>query len=110
MYELLRRSLTGDIEIQSQLAAGDVVYASRSGQLENAVLNLVINARDAMPSGGAITIATRNVTIGADRQPREDGLTPGEYALVEVADTGAGMSAETLQACVRAVLHDQGSG
>jgi PAS domain S-box-containing protein len=97
MYELLRRSLTGDIEIQSQLAADTWFTRADPGQLENAVLNLVINARDAMPGGGVITIATRNVTIGADRQPREDGLTPGEYALVEVADTGAGMSNETLK-------------
>lgn len=97
MYELLRRSLTGDIEIHSQLGADTWFTRADPGQLENAVLNLVINARDAMPTGGAITIATRNVIIGTDRQPREDGLTPGEYALVEVADTGAGMSAETLK-------------
>ena len=97
MYELLRRSLTGDIEIHRQLARGTWFTRADPGQLENAVLNLVINARDAMPGGGVITVATRNVTIGADRQPREDGLTPGEYALLEVVDTGAGMSAETLK-------------
>nr|WP_298717134.1 PAS domain-containing protein [uncultured Steroidobacter sp.] len=97
MYELLRRSLTGDIEIHSQLSPGTWFTRADPGQLENAVLNLVINARDAMPGGGAITIATRNVTIGADRQPREEGLTPGEYALVEVVDTGTGMSTETLK-------------
>ncbi|MBL8269025.1 PAS domain-containing sensor histidine kinase [Steroidobacter sp.] len=97
MYELLRRSLTGDIDIQRQLAAETWFTRADPGQLENAVLNLVINARDAMPGGGVITIATRNVTIGADRGQREDGLTPGEYALVEVADNGAGMSAETLK-------------
>jgi PAS domain S-box-containing protein len=97
MYELLRRSLTGDIEIQRQLAEDTWFTRADPGQLENAVLNLVINARDAMPNGGAITIATRNVTISAERAPREDGLTPGEYAVVEVADTGAGMSADTLK-------------
>lgn len=97
MYELLRRSLTGDIEINSKLTPGTWFTRADPGQLENAVLNLVINARDAMPSGGAISIVTQNVTIGADRQPREEGLAPGEYALVEVADTGAGMSAETLK-------------
>jgi PAS domain S-box-containing protein len=97
MYELLRRSLTGDIEIRRQLAADTWFTRADPGQLENAVLNLVINARDAMPNGGVITIATRNVTISAERAPREDGLTPGEYAVLEVADTGAGMSAETLK-------------
>ena len=97
MYELLRRSLTGDIEIRSQLAADTWFTRADPGQLENAVLNLVINARDAMPAGGVIAIATRNVIISADRQQREDGLTPGEYALVEVSDNGAGMSGETLK-------------
>jgi PAS domain S-box-containing protein len=97
MYELLRRSLTGDIDIQSQLAADTWFTRADPGQLENAVLNLVINARDAMPNGGVITIATRNVTISAERPQREDALVPGEYALVEVADNGAGMSAETLK-------------
>jgi PAS domain S-box-containing protein len=97
MYELLRRSLTGDIEIRRQLAADTWYTRADPGQLENAVLNLVINARDAMPHGGVITITTRNVTIGTDRAQREDGLAPGEYALLEVADSGAGMSAETLK-------------
>lgn len=97
MYELLRRSLTGDIELQRQLAAETWFLRADPGQLENAVLNLVINARDAMPHGGVITLATRNVTIGVERLPREDGVTPGEYAVLEVADAGAGMSAETLK-------------
>lgn len=97
MYELLRRSLTGDIEIRRELAADAWFTRADPGQLENAVLNLVINARDAMPGGGVITVATRNVTVGADRPQREDGLAPGEYAVLEVADTGSGMSAETLK-------------
>jgi CheY-like chemotaxis protein len=97
MYELLHRSLTGDIDIQRQLAADTWFTRADPGQLENAVLNLVINARDAMPNGGVITIATRNVTLGAERVPNEDGLTPGEYAVLEVTDVGEGMSAETLK-------------
>ncbi|MET0533656.1 MAG: PAS domain S-box protein [Steroidobacter sp.] len=97
MYELLRRSLTGDIDIQRQLAVDTWFTRADPGQLENAVLNLVINARDAMPNGGVITIATRNVTIDVDRSAREDGLIPGEYAVLEVTDTGAGMSNETLK-------------
>src|SRR5690606_20585704 len=82
MYELLRRTLTGDIEIERQLEPD--LWATRAdpGQLENSVLNLVINARDAMPSGGAITIITRNATLTANRG--EEGVTPGEYAVVEV--------------------------
>jgi PAS domain S-box-containing protein len=97
MYELLRRLLTGDIQIRRQLAADTWHTRADPGQLENAVLNLVINARDAMPNGGVITITTRNVTIGTDRAQREDALAPGEYALLEVADSGTGMSPETLK-------------
>ncbi len=97
MYELLRRTLTGDIEIEQQLEAE--VWATRAdpGQLENSVLNLVINARDAMPNGGVITLATRNATIDADRAQGEEGIAPGEYAVLEVKDTGVGMSAQVLK-------------
>src|SRR5690606_23308303 len=74
-------------------------WATRAdpGQLENSVLNLVINARDAMPHGGTITITTRNVTVRASRGPRDEGIEPGDYAVVEIKDTGTGMSAQVLK-------------
>jgi PAS domain S-box-containing protein len=112
MYEFLRRSLTGEIEIRQQLLGkepGGRNDAGESesgvwpvkidpGQLENAVLNLVINARDAMPEGGTITIATRNVVVNdAAERAIADGVTPGDYVLLEVTDTGAGMSGDTLK-------------
>ena len=98
MYEFLRRSLTGEIEIRQQPHANVWPVKIDSGQLENAVLNLVINARDAMPEGGTITIATRNVVV-RDTMERAlaDGVTPGDYVLLEVTDTGTGMSADTLK-------------
>ncbi|HEY4370164.1 MAG TPA: PAS domain S-box protein [Steroidobacteraceae bacterium] len=97
MFELMRRSLTGDIEIRQAL--DPQVWPARidPGQMENAVLNLVINARDAMPEGGVITIATRNVLIDPERPVSEGGLQAGEYAVLEVSDTGTGMSPETLK-------------
>jgi PAS domain S-box-containing protein len=97
MYELLRRSLTGDIDIR-QLLDPDV-WPSKvdPGQLENAVLNLVINARDAMPEGGVITLTTRNMTLESDRVLGDEAWQAGDYAVLEVGDTGAGMSAETLK-------------
>ena len=97
MYELLRRTLTGEIEIEQHLEAD--LWATRvdPGQLENSVLNLVINARDAMPNGGLITIRTRNVTIGSSREAGEEGLNPGDYAVLEVKDTGTGMPATVLK-------------
>lgn len=100
MYELLRRSLTGDTEIRLQL--DQAAWATRidPGQLENAVLNLVINARDAMPGGGTITITTSNVTVAAvaaATDPGEATLQPGDYVAIDVRDTGTGMSAATLK-------------
>jgi CheY-like chemotaxis protein len=97
MYELLRRTLTDEIEIQ--LALDPTLWPTKidPGQLENAVLNLVINARDAMPDGGTITVATRNITLDAQRAPGEESLVNGDYAVVEVKDTGSGMSEETLK-------------
>lgn len=102
MYELLRRSLTGDIEIRQSLDQHTWAARVDPGQLENAVLNLAINARDAMPGGGVITITTRNSAIGTDAiaaQPTqgEESLQPGEYVVLEVSDNGTGMSAETLK-------------
>ena len=96
MYELLRRSLTGDIEIHQQLDADLWSAKVDPGQLENAVLNLVINARDAMPDGGVIRIQTRNVTIG-ERQAREEAVAAGEYAVLDVADNGVGMSSDIVK-------------
>lgn len=99
MYELLRRTLTGDVEIQQQLAADAWSAKVDPGQLENAVLNLVINARDAMPDGGLIKIVTRNVTIGAP-QAHDEAMAPGEYAVIDVADTGAGMTPDIVKRAI----------
>ncbi|HMN44012.1 MAG TPA: PAS domain-containing protein [Povalibacter sp.] len=101
MYELLRRSMTGDIEIR--LVTAPTVWPVKidPGQLENAVLNLVINARDAMPGGGAIIIRTHNETVtGAAIEAggaREMKVKPGDYAVLEVVDTGTGMAPDTLK-------------
>ena len=63
----------------------------RRSQLESAILNLVVNARDAMPEGGALTIRTR---AAAPNEPDLAEAASGDYAVIEVADTGTGMSAD----------------
>jgi CheY-like chemotaxis protein len=67
-----------------------------ANQLENALLNLAINARDAMPDGGTLTITTSNVELTAESVRRLPGVAAGDYVLIQVADTGTGMSPDTV--------------
>ncbi len=93
MRDLLRRSIGADIDIEI-VACPDLwqTNADRS-QLENSIINLAVNARDAMPDGGKLTIETANIFLGSDYARRNPGVTPGQYVLLEVTDTGAGMEA-----------------
>ncbi|MBE9556082.1 MAG: PAS domain S-box protein [Proteobacteria bacterium] len=68
-----------------------------TGELENAILNLAINARDAMPNGGTLTIKTNNVTLSAKKVAQFEDAAPGEYIQLSVTDTGEGMPAEVLE-------------
>jgi PAS domain S-box-containing protein len=88
--ELLRRSLGENIDLR--VAPGEDIWLVRcdGNQLENALLNLAINARDAMPNGGAVTIDTANHVFDA-RQARRRDVSAGEYASLRVSDTGVGM-------------------
>ena len=88
--ELLRRSLGENIDLR--VAAGEDLWLVRcdGNQLENALLNLAINARDAMPKGGVVTIDTANSVFDARQALRRD-LSPGEYVCLRVIDTGVGM-------------------
>jgi len=88
--EMLPRTIGPTIKIEAALASDTWWAMTELGQLELAILNLAINARDAMSAGGKLTIATRNITRGyGDRFPP---LEPGDYVVVSVADTGTGMT------------------
>ena len=90
---MLRRVLGADIAVATDLAAGGAPVYADPGQLTQVLMNLAVNARDAMPGGGRLTITTRAVTIGAaDVRP---GLERGVYVALRVRDTGTGMDAET---------------
>lgn len=93
--DLLRRTLGETIELELALA-GDLWWTRcDANQLENAVLNLAINARDAMPSGGSLTIGTSNAIVEAGPSGSGD-LRAGDYITVCVADTGTGMDPDTV--------------
>ncbi|MCA9659425.1 MAG: response regulator [Myxococcales bacterium] len=89
---LLRRTLGERYELRIVAAPGQWQCEVDGSQLESAILNLVINARDAMPDGGKITIETRNVRISTEYADAHEGLAPGPYVLVAVSDTGVGMT------------------
>jgi signal transduction histidine kinase/ActR/RegA family two-component response regulator len=88
---LLRRSLGEHIEIELVRAAGLWPALVDRPQLETAILNLAINARDAMPKGGRLTIETANAHIDRDYADALGDVAPGQYVMVAVADTGTGM-------------------
>ncbi|MEO8925567.1 MAG: response regulator [Caulobacteraceae bacterium] len=97
MEELLRRTMGEDIEIELGLAEGLWPTLCDRNQLESALLNLAINARDAMPGGGRLTIETCNAPLTDAEAAAERDLTPGDYVCLCVTDTGTGMSAETME-------------
>ncbi|HEX2545581.1 MAG TPA: response regulator, partial [Ramlibacter sp.] len=96
MDDLLRRSLGERIEIETVLAAGLWTTMADPNQLENVVLNLAINARDAMPGGGRLTIETANCTLDDAYAAVASDVRPGQYVMVAVSDDGTGMPPEVL--------------
>jgi PAS domain S-box-containing protein len=93
MADLLERTLGKDVEIQMEFPPALVRVVADENQLELALLNLCVNARDAMPRGGRIVIAAREEVVDLRHA---SGLTPGRYVCLSVTDTGEGMDAETL--------------
>jgi PAS domain S-box-containing protein len=95
MEDLLRRTLGERIELDLALAEDLWLTRCDPNQLESAILNLAINARDAMPGGGRLVIETANTTLDAAYAARQRDVTPGAYVCVSVTDTGVGMDADT---------------
>jgi signal transduction histidine kinase/DNA-binding response OmpR family regulator len=97
MSDLLNRSLGETISVETVRSAGLWKVEVDPNALESAILNLAVNARDAMPEGGCLTIETMNAHIDADYATTHAEVVPGQYVAVSVSDTGAGMEEETLR-------------
>lgn len=91
---IVRRSMNKNINFTVQLDADHPMVAANEGQLQNALLNLLLNARDAMPGGGTLTIRTHNDVI-TELKAERPSLVPGAYLYLSVQDTGEGMGEET---------------
>jgi signal transduction histidine kinase len=92
MSDLLYRTLGENIEIETVLGAGLWRASVDPHELEHAILNLAVNARDAMPDGGRLTIETANANLDAAYAERQRDVKPGQYIMIAVSDTGTGMS------------------
>jgi PAS domain S-box-containing protein len=94
LESMLRRLIGEDVVFSTVLAPGAAQVKADRGQIEQVIVNLVVNARDAMPGGGRLVVAIRRVSIALPESDGYPGLPPGEYVVVEVQDTGVGMSDE----------------
>jgi PAS domain S-box-containing protein len=95
MGNMLQRLIGSNIQIATEIWPGVTPVLADATQLEQILVNLVVNARDAMPDGGRITIELRNVEFDKVGVAAHPGLTPGDYVELVVTDTGSGMDAET---------------
>jgi CheY-like chemotaxis protein len=107
MSDLLQRSIGPMARVETRFPMDLPRAHVDSHQLELALLNLVVNARDAMPEGGTITIGARKERVGADRI---GGLTPGDYVCLSVADTGEGMDETILARAMEPFFTTKGIG
>ncbi|HEX7073830.1 MAG TPA: PAS domain S-box protein [Hyphomicrobiaceae bacterium] len=110
MSDLLRRSLGESFQISTLLAHGLWMTLADPGMAENALLNLAINARDAMLKGGSLTIETENAELDADDLAGYPGGRPGQYVMLSVTDTGTGMTPEVQQRAFEPFFTTKGTG
>jgi PAS domain S-box-containing protein len=94
---MLRRVVGDDVELALGLRARDATVLADRSQVEQVLLNLAVNARDAMPQGGVLSIETANVDQSEKAAQSHGGVSPGRYTVLGIGDTGEGMDRETLQ-------------
>jgi len=97
LEDLLRRTIRENVALSIVPGADVGTVVADANQLENAILNLAINARDAMPDGGALTVETKLVTLSRADLAKTPDVEPGRYVVIAVSDTGVGMAPEILE-------------
>ena len=93
--EMLRRMIGEDIELVTRLPSGLGHVKADPGQIEQVIMNLAVNARDAMPQGGQLTLEAANVELDSHTVRSTESVLPGHYVMLAMSDTGIGMDAET---------------
>jgi PAS domain S-box-containing protein len=110
MSDLLRRTIGESIHVETVLAGGLWLILADANQLENALINLAVNSRDAMPDGGKLTIETGNFHLDDGYARLHDEVEPGQYVGISVTDTGIGMSADTVARAFEPFFTTKGVG
>ncbi|QDP20355.1 PAS domain-containing hybrid sensor histidine kinase/response regulator [Sphingomonas xanthus] len=100
MSDLLHRTLGETVEVETVLAPRVWPIEVDPNQFENAIINLAVNARDAMPDGGKLTIETQNTHLDHQYTSRHPEISPGQYVVICISDTGSGMDPETLSKAI----------
>lgn len=110
MSELLRRTIGENMRVETVLAGGIWRTFADPAQLENAVVNLCVNARDAMPDGGKLTIETTNAHLDDAYAAQHEDVVAGQYVMISVSDTGTGMPPEVIERAFDPFYTTKGAG